>query len=233
MNDVEKRSSIETFENIPIDSLDVRGLRLKVRNALKDKGIKRIGDLKGKTSKELPNVMHIDVLGEILYIIGIEEKLDWEYFREYPLISKENDTIAQICENPLQVPLARLDLLNIAVTALGKRKPPISKIKDLIGVERDEILRTHGIGNGTGRQLCIALQRHNITVTGGKFNFDLGTEKSVDTEESGDKALRELRRFLILTAQVSRLSGEDIGRANAALEKIINDARGRGDGTDG
>ena len=231
MHDEEKKSSIENFENIPIDSLGVRGLRNQVIKALMREGIKSIRDLKGKTSKELPNVMYIDVLGEILYIIGIEEKLDWEYFREYPLISKENDTIAEICKDPLNVSLYRLDCPNTVATALGRRKE-IRTIKDLIGMRRDEILGTYGIGYKTGDELCIALQRHNVTVIGGNFHIDLETDKSTNIQNDlGDGALQQLQDLFCLAAKVSKLDVQYITKANDALRSIIKGAREIGDGT--
>ena len=240
MNDGENSLSKENFEKIPIDSLRVRGLKSAVIKALKNNGIKVIGNLKGKTSIEMQDVMGVDVLGEILYVIGIEYKLESEYFMQYSFISKENETIVKICENPLNAPISRLDCKLGIAQALVRKEPKILTVNDLIGRGVDKTLGSHGIGPGLGEELCLALQSHNVTVIDGKFHYNSRTDEylvSAETGEPSDKSEKatdsiadeQLRQFLILSREVAELSPEAIAKVNAAISNIIKEDRGRGD----
>ena len=250
MTKEENNLSIADFENISIDSLKSRGLKTDVIKALKNQGIITIGNLKGKESKELPNVRYVDELEEIVYIIGLEHNLDAKHFMEYPFVSNENETIAKICKNPLDVPIYRLDCPGSVASALYyRREPSIYTIEDLIGMKREVILGTHGIGPKKADKLCKALQMHGITVVGGKFALESRRrdEKSIDPmsnaiivhggEKVGDTSdkivQQQLKELFVLTGEVAMLNTKAIGKAIDALKQIITEEKGRGDGING
>lgn len=233
--------TIADFENISIDSLLKRGLRFDVKKALKSKGITRIEGLKGKSSKELPSVEGVDDLGEILCIIGIEYKLDPEYFLKYPFISQENEAIAEMRKNPLKIPLRRIGIDSRISNALLRRKQ-IGIIQDLIGKKRDELHRIHGMGTKGVSDLVNALYNYNVKIIDGKFYLDLNKDQnenicikpgSEDTTYTDNTAVNQLRELFKLSGEVAGLPIKAIEQANAALMGILTQYRGRGDLTDG
>ena len=125
----------------------------------------------------------------------------------------------------------------------------IYTIEDLIGMKREVILGTHGIGPKKADKLCKALQMHGITVVGGKFALESRRrdEKSIDPmsnaiivhggEKVGDTSdkivQQQLKELFVLTGEVAMLNTKAIGKAIDALKQIITEEKGRGDGING
>lgn len=221
---------IVNFEEIQITHFSKRGLGSEIIKDLNVKGIKRIGDLKGRELKQLIGSGReylLEKLAEILCVIGIEMGIESSYFSNYSFMSQYEKALNEMRSNPLSIPLSCLEMdINISRKL---RYVGIGRITDIIGKGIRDVTPS-GIGEKRKKELVEALKKYNVVLKDGKFFEEPETvnlNRGKVEEDQSPTAEQQLEELLELSRQVAKLGTHAIEKAEAALKVIIEEERGK------